>query len=106
MFTYWVVPEKIHHAPKENIYTVWKWRGEKFVSDNIIVSVLGHMKRQLTCPLWPLGGLTSNVFCGRDMNVFWNEPLSNNASKCSLLYYFTLSKARQFYSSRESASMD
>jgi hypothetical protein len=34
MFTYWVVPEKIHHAPKENIYTVWKWRGEKFVSDN------------------------------------------------------------------------
>jgi hypothetical protein len=40
------------------------------------------------------------------MDVFWNEPLSNNASKCSLLYYFTLSKARQFYSSRESASMD
>ena len=72
----------------------------------IIVSVLGHLKRQLTCPLWPLGGLTSNVFCGRDMDVFWNEPLSNNASKCSLLYYFTLSKARQFYSSRESASMD
>jgi hypothetical protein len=104
MFTYWVVPEKIHHAPKENIYTVWRWRGEKFVSDNS--KCIRTSEEAVNLPLWPLGGLTSNVFCGRDMDVFWNEPLSNNASKCSLLYYFTLSKARQFYSSRESASMD
>jgi hypothetical protein len=30
----WVVPEKIHNSPKEDIPAVQRGRGEKFVSDN------------------------------------------------------------------------
>jgi hypothetical protein len=30
----WVVPEKIHTPPTEEISAVWRGRGEKIISDN------------------------------------------------------------------------
>jgi hypothetical protein len=59
---YWVVPEKIHTPPKEEIYVIRRGRGDKIVSDNN------------KC----IRTLTSNFLCGGGMDVFWNDPLQHN----------------------------
>jgi hypothetical protein len=57
----WVVQEKIHTPPTEEISAVRTGRGEKLFL--IIVNVLGHPK-----------GV--NFLCGGGMDVFWNDPFS------------------------------
>jgi hypothetical protein len=62
----WIVQEKIHTPPTEEISAVRRGRGEKIVSDNskcIRISEGGI-------------GLTSYFLCGGGMDVFWNNPLS------------------------------
>jgi hypothetical protein len=59
-FICWVVPEMIHTPPTEEIFAVWRGRGDKIVSDNI-VNVLGHPKG--------VAGLTSNFLCS--VGVVW-----------------------------------
>ena len=61
----WVVPEKIHTPPTEEISAVRRGRGDKTM---IIVNVLGHPKG--------VGGLTSNFLHGGGMDVFWNDPIA------------------------------
>jgi hypothetical protein len=61
---HWVVPEKIHTPPTEEISAVRRGKGEKLFL--IIVNVLGHPKG--------VGVLTSNFLCGGGMDVFWNDP--------------------------------
>ena len=70
----WVVPEKIHTPPTEEISAVWRGRGEKLFL--IIVNVLGHPKG--------VGGLTSYFLRGGGMDVFWNDPM------CLSLPYFVI----------------
>ena len=68
---YWAVPEKIHTPPTVEISAVRRGRGEKMVSDKlIVVNVLGHPKG--------VGGLTSYFLRGGGMDVFWNEPLGQS----------------------------
>jgi hypothetical protein len=62
----WVVPEKIHTPPTDEISVVLRGRGEKMFL--IIVSVLEHPKG--------VGGLTSNFLHGGGMDVFWNDPIN------------------------------
>jgi hypothetical protein len=50
----WVVPEKIHTPPTEEISAARRGRGDKIVSDNS--KCLGHPKG--------VGGLTSNFLRG------------------------------------------
>jgi hypothetical protein len=66
----WVVPEKTHTPPTEEISAVQRTRGEKMFL--IIVSVLGHPKGE--------GGLTSNFLRGGGMDVFWNDPVGGLGS--------------------------
>jgi hypothetical protein len=63
---YWVVPEKIHTPPTEEISAVRRGRGDKIVSDNskCIRTSKG------------VGGSTSNFLHGDGMNVFWNDPFT------------------------------
>jgi hypothetical protein len=70
MHFYWVIPEKIHTLPTEEISAVR--RGGETKLFLIIVNVLGHPKG--------VGGLTSNFLCGGGMDVFWNDPLFLNLS--------------------------
>jgi hypothetical protein len=67
-FWYWVVPEKIHPAPKDENSAVRKRREEKFVSDNskCIRTLAGDMGG---------GGVTPNFLCGGGVDVFWNDPI-------------------------------
>ena len=55
----WVVPEKIHTPPTEEISAVRRGRGDKIVSDNN------------KC----IRTLTSNFLRGGGMDVFWNDPM-------------------------------
>jgi hypothetical protein len=61
----WVVPEKIHTPPTEEILP--SGGGGETKSFLIIVNVLGHPKG--------VGGLTSNFLRGGGMDVFWNDPM-------------------------------
>jgi hypothetical protein len=69
-YSKWVVLEKIHTPPTEDISAVRRGRGDKIVSDNTVVNVLGHPKG--------VGGLTSNFLRGDCMDVFWNGPMTNH----------------------------
>jgi hypothetical protein len=69
----WVVPEKIHTPPTEEISAVRRGKGAKIVSDN--TNVLGHPKG--------IGGLISYFLRGGGMDVFWNDPM---ASVVTLIY--------------------
>ena len=61
----WVVPEKIHTPPTEDISAVRRGRGEKIVSDNSKCIRTSEGGR----------GLTSYFLRGGDMDVFWNDPI-------------------------------
>ena len=65
-FLEWVVPEKIHTPPTEEISAIRRGGGEKKLF-LIIVNVLGHPKG--------VGGLTSYFLHGGGMDVFWNDPI-------------------------------
>jgi hypothetical protein len=69
----WVVPEKIHTPPTEEISAVRRGEKKLFL---IIVNVLGHPKG--------VGGLTSFFLRGVGMDVFWNDPM------CLSLPYFVI----------------
>jgi hypothetical protein len=58
----WVVPEKFHTPPTEEISAVGRGRGEKIVSDNS------------KCIRTSEGGRRVN-FLFPPMDVFWNDPL-------------------------------
>jgi hypothetical protein len=66
MICYWVVPEKIHPAPKEEISAILRGRGEQVVSHNIkrIRTSKGGRGVHFQLPPW-----------GEVWNVFWNDPL-------------------------------
>ena len=66
---YWVVPEKIHTPPKEEISVIRRGRGDKIVSDNN------------KC----IRTLTSNFLRGGGMDVFWNDHYSIIQSLHTLL---------------------
>jgi hypothetical protein len=64
-FWYWVVPEKIHPAPKDENSAVRKRREEKFVSDNskCIRTLVGDMGGGLRLissvgEVWMFSGMT------------------------------------------------
>ena len=57
----WVIPEKIHTSPMEEISAIQRDRREQFVSDNSKCIYLGH-------PKW-VGGLISNFLRGGGMDV-------------------------------------
>jgi hypothetical protein len=59
-FCLWVVPKKIQPAPKKEISTVRRARGEKFVSDN----------SKCIRPSKGVGGLTSNFLSGKGKSTF------------------------------------
>jgi hypothetical protein len=59
----WVVPEKVHTPPTEEISAVRRRRGEKIVSDNS------------KCIRTSEGGLTSYFLRRGGMDVFWNDPI-------------------------------
>ena len=60
----WVIPEKIHTPPTEEISAVRRGGEKKLCL--IIVNVLGHPKG--------VGRLTSYFLRGGGMDVFWNDP--------------------------------
>jgi hypothetical protein len=68
--TYWVVPEKIHTPPTEEISAVRRGRGEKIVSDNSKCIRTSERGRGVNF-LFPPGG---------GMDVFWNDPLCKKMS--------------------------
>ena len=70
----WVVPEKIHTPPTEEISAVRRGRGEKIVSDNSKCIRTSEGGR----------GLTSYFLRGGGMDVFWNDPM------CLSLPYFVI----------------
>jgi hypothetical protein len=77
----WVVPEKIHTPPTQEISAVRRGGGETKLF-LIIVNVLGHLKG--------VGGLTSNFLRGGGMDVFWNDPImqiikNSHSMTCCLL---------------------
>jgi hypothetical protein len=84
----WVVPEKIHTPPTEEISAVRRGRGEKIVSDNskCIRTSKG------------VGGLTSYFLRGGGMDVFWNDPLltSVNNVGSKTLFNPVKQQARRF----------
>jgi hypothetical protein len=61
----WVIPEKIHIPPTEEISAVRRGRGEKIVSDNS------------KCIRTSKGGRGVNFYFlrGGGMDVFWNDPI-------------------------------
>jgi hypothetical protein len=85
----WVVPEKIHTPPTEEISAVRRGEKKLFL---IIVNVLGHPKG--------VGGLTSYFVRGGGMDVFWNDPMC-----LSLFCYFKLFNARIFSRQGESIGL-
>ena len=64
LVTYWVVPEKIHTPPTEEISAVRRGRGEKIASDNskCIRTSKGGRGVNFLFPPWGWYG------------VFWNDP--------------------------------
>jgi hypothetical protein len=62
----WVVPEKIHTLPTEEISAVRRWRGEKIVSDN---------RKCIRTSEGGRGVNFLNFLRGGGMDVFWNDPI-------------------------------
>jgi hypothetical protein len=62
----WVIPEKIHTPPTEEISAVRRGSGEKIVSDNSKCIRTSEGGR----------GLTSNFLHEAGTDVFWNDPIN------------------------------
>ena len=82
---YWVVPEKIHTSPTEEISAIRRGRGKKLFL--IIVNVLVHPKE--------VGGSTSYFLCGGGMDLFWNDPFSYSIFINIIFYKYSSSKCKQ-----------
>jgi hypothetical protein len=83
---HWVVPEKIHTPPTEEISAVR--RGDKIVSDNSKCIRTSEGGR----------GVNSNFLRGGGMDVFWNDPFIKALSRLSLHYSFDTSIRCHFVS--------
>jgi hypothetical protein len=75
---YWVVPEKIHTPPTEEISAVRRGRGEKIVSDNSKCIRTSEGGRGLTSyflcgVVWMFSGMTHYAW---DIDTFFQKAVS------------------------------
>jgi hypothetical protein len=75
----WVIPEKIHTPPTEEISAVQWGRGEKIVSDN----------NKCIRTSEGVGRLTSYFLRGGGMDVLWNDPIQLQYHKQNFSVYLS-----------------